>query len=199
MNLLEFKKYSMGEEQAWCPGFSWNVGRTGMILWTDIRMVMLDLEYEYPSWWWCRRWLVWKGLWRGWKLGKDRTIFLKASLEQEELSVGEDSLSCTLAGAEAIKTALAAPSPCGCALAAAFRNALQQGLCFLSCFSTCPGNVFSLESQIHFITHRSKRVLSAFCGHVCNGLARCGTRASSLCQNKSHLWAVALTWHCTVN
>lgn len=44
--------------------------------------------------------------------------------------MGEDSLGCAGAGAEAIETALAAASPCGRALPAAFRNVDGKGFVF---------------------------------------------------------------------
>lgn len=140
-------------------------GRSCMILWTGIRMITLDPEYEYPSRWKCERWLVWEGLWTGWRLGKGRAIFLKGSRGQEELLVGEDRVDCAAWEAEDMETALAAPSSSGCALPAAFWNALWQRLHLLSGFSTCSGNVCSLNSQIHFIrnlAHRRKWVLSVF-------------------------------------
>lgn len=43
------------------------------------------------------------------------------------------------------------------------------------------------------ISDRRKWALSAFSCHFCNGLARCWSRASSLCQNKQHFWGCAAT------
>lgn len=148
-------------------------GRSCMMLWTDIRMITLDLEYEYSSWWKCRRWLVWEGLWMGWRLGKGRAIFLKGSPGQEELLVGEDGQLCRRGSSSCGKSSgsttllwLSSPS--------SIQKCFMVNASFSPRFSTCPGNVCSLNSQIHFagnFTHR-RWVLSAFSYHVCNGPAR---------------------------
>lgn len=43
------------------------------------------------------------------------------------------------------------------------------------------------------ISDRRKWALSAFSYHFCNRLARCWSKASSLCQNKQHFWGCGAT------
>lgn len=73
---------------------------------------------------------------------------------------GEDRARRATGGAGAVETA---PSSCGCALPAAFKNVLLQRLRFLSWFVTCSGNVHSLNSQIHIIRNFRQKEMSPFC------------------------------------
>lgn len=195
MNLLELQNTvwmrSRHRAQDWAEIF----GRSCVILWKGIRMIT-DLEYESPSWWKCGRWLVWEGLWTGRRLEKAGPFFWRDPLgrrshwwERTVLALPREEQKEPWKQLWLHQALVVVLSP------AAFRNALCQRLCFLSGFSTCPGNVCSLNSQIHFIRNlmrRRKWVLSAFSYHVSNGVARCWSKASSPCQNKQ-------CWGCGAN
>lgn len=133
-------------------------GRSCMIPWPSITMTTLHLEYENPSWWQCRGRSVSRV--KNWK--RQGPFFGEISCSGVAVG-GEDRARSAAGGSGAVETALAAPSSCGCALPAAFKNVLLQRLHFLSWFATCSGNVHSLNSQIHIIRNFRQKKTSPFC------------------------------------
>lgn len=73
---------------------------------------------------------------------------------------GEHRARRATGGAGAVETV---PSSYGCAVPAASKNVLLQRLHFLSRFTTCSGNVHSLNSQIHIIRNFRQKKMSPSC------------------------------------
>lgn len=122
-------------------------------------MTTLHLEYESPSWWQCRGGCSGKICEEGQELEKAGPFFWRDPLGRCSCWWRGQSQESHW-GAGAVETA---PSSCGCALPAAFKNVLLQRLHFLSWFVTCSGSVHSLNSQIHIIRNFRQEEMSPFC------------------------------------
>lgn len=123
---------------------------------------IIHLEYENPSWWHCRGGCSGKVCEQGEELEKAGPFFWWDPCTGVAVG-GEDRARSAGGDSGAMEKALAAPSSCGCALPAAFKNVLLQRLHFLSWFATCSGNVHSLNGQIHIIRNFRQKKMSPFC------------------------------------